>query len=72
MIQKTTETIDGREYIHHVSDAGLYIRDDDGHLYSEAYDVTDKQYTESDILLPSEEITLEDAIEALKALGVTI
>lgn len=60
-----TEIIGNR--IRHVSDSGLYIRQNEtGNLYEDAVDIIPCPYTyiETDELIPEEEPTVEEKAEA--------
>lgn len=74
MIITETLTINGREFIKTVSDAGFYI-EREGVRYSEAIDPAEfgRTYTETDEPIegePTDEATEQDYLNALKELGV--
>ena len=73
MIVKETAVINGKQFIKTYSDENKYI-ECNGVKYSEAFDPADieREYTETDIPIKTDEATESDYINALKDLGVKL
>ena len=71
MISTETITIDGREFIHTYSDTYLIRKVGTDEIYTDAMDVLDCRYEETDIPIeaaPADDVEMR---EALAILGVT-
>ena len=72
MIIIETITIDGREFTHTYSDTYIIRKVGTDEIYTDAMDVLDFEYEETDTLIPGEPTTPEQMQEALGILGVTV
>lgn len=72
MIIIETITIDGREFTHTYSDTYIIRKVGTDEIYTDAMDVLDFEYEETDTLIPDEPTTPEQMQEALGILGVTV
>ena len=66
MIKKETVEIEGKTFIYTYSDKGMMIHGGfpEGD-YSEAYDVIEREYTETDIPIEQDETTAEELLDIL-------
>ena len=69
MIIIETITIDGREFTHTYSDTYIIRKVGTDEIYTDAMDVLDFEYEETDTLIPGEPTTPEQMQEALGILG---
>lgn len=72
MIIIETITIDGREFTHTYSDTYIIRKVGTDEIYTDAMDVLDYQYEETDIPLEVPEATEVDMRQALTILGVEL
>jgi hypothetical protein len=72
MISTETVTIDGRELTHTYSDTYLIRKVGTDEIYTDAMDVLDFQYEETDIPLDTQPPTEDEMREALAILGVSL
>jgi hypothetical protein len=72
MISTETVTIDGREFTHTYSDTFKIRKVGTDEIYTDALDVLDFQYEETDIPLDTQPPTEDEMREALSILGVQI
>lgn len=72
MIIIETITIDGREFTHTYSDTYIIRKVGTDEIYTNAMDVLDFEYEETDTLIPDEPTPPEQMQEALGILGVTV
>ena len=70
MISTETATIDGREFTHTYSDTYLIRKVGTDEIYTDAMDVLDFQYEETDIPLDTQPPTEDELKDALSILGV--
>ena len=71
MIIKETVTINGREFTRTYSDTYKIRKIGTDEIYTDAMDVSDYQYEETDIPLEDEDATEADYLAALAELGVS-
>ncbi len=72
MIRTETVTIDGCEFTHTYSDTFKIRKVGTNEIYTDAIDVLDFQYEETDIPLDTQPPTEDEMREALAILGVQI
>ena len=72
MIIKETVTINGREFTRTYSDTYKIRKIGTDEIYTDAMDVSDYQYEETDIPIEIPEATEDDMREALTILGVEL
>jgi hypothetical protein len=72
MIRTETVIIDGREFTHTYSDTFKIRKVGTDEIYTDAIDVLDFQYEETDIPLDTQPPTEDEMREALAILGVQI
>jgi len=72
MIITKTVTIDGREFTHTYSDTFKIRKVGTDEIYTDAMDVLDFQYEETDIPLDTQPPTENEMREALAILGVSL
>jgi hypothetical protein len=72
MIRTETVTIDGREFTHTYSDTFKIRKVGTDEIYTDAMDVLDFQYEETDIPLDTQPPTEDEMREALAILGVSL
>ena len=68
MIKTEQITFSGTDFIYTYSDAGFKIKNQNGEIYDEAYDLVEmpRTYTETDIpIKPEEEKTPEELLEII-------
>lgn len=72
MIRTETVIIDGREFTHTYSDTFKIRKVGTDEIYTDAMDVLDFQYEETDIPLDTQPPTEDEMREALAILGVSL